>query len=42
MAIAAAWISGDVFCLKQIQSLMQTAKTLGSKDWLIYPGNWVN
>ncbi|MBC1221350.1 PAS domain S-box protein [Nostoc sp. UCD122] len=29
LAIAAAWVGGDVFFLNQIQSLVQTAKTLG-------------
>ncbi|QSJ15710.1 PAS domain S-box protein [Nostoc sp. UHCC 0702] len=30
LAIAAAWVGGDVFFLRQIKSLVQTAKTLGS------------
>ncbi|NEU80728.1 PAS domain S-box protein [Nostoc sp. UIC 10630] len=30
LAIAATWVGGDVFFLNQIQSLVQTAKTLGS------------
>ncbi|RCJ15922.1 hypothetical protein A6S26_06400 [Nostoc sp. ATCC 43529] len=30
LAIAAAWVGGDIFFIKQIQSLVQTAKTLGS------------
>ncbi|MBE9007300.1 response regulator [Fortiea sp. LEGE XX443] len=30
LAIIAAWIGGDIFFLQQIQSLVQTAKTLGS------------
>ncbi|MBU7587182.1 MAG: PAS domain S-box protein [Nostoc sp. TH1S01] len=30
LAIAAAWIGGDIFFLRQIKSLVQTAKILGS------------
>ncbi|MFN6484981.1 MULTISPECIES: cache domain-containing protein [unclassified Nostoc] len=30
LAIAAAWVGGDIFFLQQIQSLVQTAKTLGN------------
>ncbi|MCC5639464.1 HAMP domain-containing protein [Nostoc sp. CHAB 5844] len=30
LAIAAAWVGGDVFFIQQIQSLVQTAKILGS------------
>lgn len=30
LAIAAAWVGGDIFFIRQIKSLVQTAKTLGS------------
>ncbi|GBE92014.1 PAS domain S-box protein [Nostoc cycadae] len=30
LAIAAAWVGGDVFFIRQIKSLVETAKTLGS------------
>jgi PAS domain S-box-containing protein len=30
LALLAAWVGGDIFIIQQIQSLVQTAKTLGS------------